>query len=166
MENPETTEERATRLAELLDAHALEAEDLRQVTENLMGEVAASNLFRMVVPQRFGGEGAGARELIDTTRTLATGCPSLAWVLSFLVMHNWLVTRFPDELQNEVFDTDRGYALMPAPLAPTGRLRATTGPDGQPGWRVNGRWEWATGVRRASGGCCRTSCRGVREAAP
>lgn len=136
-------------MAALLDAESAGAEDIRRVPDDVMDEVAASNLFRMVVPTDSGGEGAGARDLIDTTRILGTGCPSLAWVLSFLVMHNWLVTRFPAEFRSEVFDAERGYALMPAPLAPTGRLRATTGPDGEPGWQVDGRWEWATGVRHA-----------------
>lgn len=144
-----TMVERATRLAGLLDEEAMAAEELRQVTERVMDEAAASGLFRMVVPTRFGGEGAGPRDLIDTTRILGTGCPSTAWVLSFLVMHNWLVTRFPEQFQEEVFGSEPGYTMMPAPLAPTGKLRATTGPGGEPGWQVSGRWEWATGVRHA-----------------
>lgn len=140
---------RAERLAGLLDAEAVEAERLRQLTPAVLDAAADSGLFRMVVPTRFGGEGAGLRDLIDTTRALATGCPSSAWTLSFLVMHNWLLTRFPEELQEEILGVEPGYGLVPAPLAPTGRLRAATGPDGEPGWEVTGRWEWATGVRHA-----------------
>lgn len=149
MTRSETCAERAARLAVLLDSEAAAAEDLRRVTGQVMDEARASDLFRMVVPVRFGGQGAGSRELIDTTRILATGCPSTAWVLSFLIMHNWLVTRFPERFQQEVFGSRQGYAMMPAPLAPTGKLRAATGPDGEPGWMVSGRWEWATGVRHA-----------------
>lgn len=140
---------RATHLASILDAEAREAERIRQLTPVVLDEAHETGLFRMVVPTRFGGEGAGLADLIDTTRILATGCPAQAWTLSFLIMHNWLVTRFPARFQDEVLGSGKGYVLMPAPLAPTGKLRATEGPDGQPGWEVTGRWEWATGVRHA-----------------
>lgn len=140
---------RALGLADLLDVEASAAEEIRQLTPAVLDAAREQDLFTMVVPQRWGGEGRGLTELIDTTRILATGCPASAWTLSFLVMHNWLITRFPEGLQAEVFGTDPGYGLLPAPLAPTGRLRATTGPDGEPGWEVTGRWEWATGVRHA-----------------
>lgn len=140
---------RVQELAGILDAEAVRAEELRELTPAVLDAAAGSGLFSMVVPQRWGGEGAGLAELIDTTRILATGCPASAWTLSFLVMHNWLLTRFPEELQQEVLGVAPGYGLMPAPLAPTGRLRSTTGPDGEPGWEVTGRWEWATGIRHA-----------------
>ncbi|HMX67137.1 MAG TPA: hypothetical protein PKX25_16300, partial [Microthrixaceae bacterium] len=140
---------RARGLVDLLDTEAAHAEELRQLTPAVLDAAARSGLFRMVVPERWGGEGRGLSELIDTTRILATGCPASAWTLSFLVMHNWLITRFPEQLQAEVLGSAPGYGLVPAPLAPTGRLRAATGADGAPGWEVTGRWEWATGVRHA-----------------
>lgn len=140
---------RARGLVDLLDAEAAHAEELRQLTPAVLDAAARSGLFRMVVPERWGGEGRGLAELIDTTRILATGCPASAWTLSFLVMHNWLITRFPEQLQAEVLGSAPGYGLVPAPLAPTGRLRAATGADGGSGWEVTGRWEWATGVRHA-----------------
>ncbi|MCB1256273.1 MAG: hypothetical protein KDB26_04165 [Microthrixaceae bacterium] len=141
--------ERASKLAELLNSDAVEAERIRQLTPAVLDAARESGLFQMVVPTRFGGEGAGLADLIDTTRTLATGCPASAWTLSFLIMHNWLITRFSEEFQQEVLGSGEGYVLMPAPLAPTGKLRSVTGPDGQAGWEVTGRWEWATGVRHA-----------------
>ncbi|MBS1837021.1 MAG: acyl-CoA dehydrogenase [Actinobacteria bacterium] len=140
---------RALGLADLLDAEAAHAEELRQLTPAVLDAARRSGLFTMVVPERWGGEGRGLTELIETTRIMATGCPASAWTLSFLLMHNWLVTRFPEELQVEVLGSGQGYGLVPAPLAPTGRLRAVTGAGGESGWEVTGRWEWATGVRHA-----------------
>ncbi|MBT5848931.1 MAG: hypothetical protein GWP47_15470 [Actinobacteria bacterium] len=56
---------------------------------------------------------------MHSTRTLAHGCVSSAWTLSFLVLHNWFVARGPRELQEAVL-ADRSFALIPCRLAPTG----------------------------------------------
>lgn len=141
--------DRVAGLAELLDAEAVEAERIRRLTPTVMQAAAELDLFRMVVPTRFRGAGAGLADLVGVTRALSTGCPASAWTLSFLVMHNWLLTRFPEKLQQEVFGGTPGYGLVPAPLAPTGSMRPATDVDGRPGWEVTGRWEWATGVRHA-----------------
>ena len=104
-----------------------------------------AELFKMVMPKRRGGAGLGADTLAQATRVLGTGCPSAAWTLSFLAMHNWLLTRFREELQEEVF-SGRGFALAPAPLAPTGRMTPVDG-----GYRLTGRWEWATEIVTPTG---------------
>ena len=136
-------EARADRLAALVAVEAEQAERDRRLTDPVMSAAAESGLFSMAVPVAYGGEGAGLRELLDTTRTIAAACPASAWTLSFFVLHNWLLTRFPEQLQAEVFGPC-GYGLVPAPLAPTGQLREVDG-----GWEVSGRWEWATGVNHA-----------------
>src|SRR5262249_24869145 len=131
---------RAAALAALLAREAAEAEERRRLTDAVIDAATAADLFRMVVPKRWGGHGLGLESLAQSTRIWGTGCPSSAWTLLFLVLHNWLLTRFPERLQEEIFGS-RGYALMAAPLAPTGRLTRVAG-----GYEVTGRWEWATGV--------------------
>jgi alkylation response protein AidB-like acyl-CoA dehydrogenase len=134
---------RATALAALLADQADAAEQQRRLTDAIMDAATDADLFRMVVPKHWGGLGLGLETLAQSTRILGTGCPSSAWTLLFLVLHNWLITRFPERFQQEVFG-GRGYALMPAPLAPTGQLKEVAG-----GYQVTGRWEWATGVNHA-----------------
>jgi len=136
-------------LAELLEQEASAAEELRRLTPAVLDAASTAGLFSMVVPGGRGGADVELSTLIDVTRTLARGCPASAWTLSFLTMHNWLLTRFPERLQDEVFATPPGYGLVAAPLAPTGTAQRTTGPNGANGWLVTGRWEWATGVRHA-----------------
>jgi alkylation response protein AidB-like acyl-CoA dehydrogenase len=58
--------------------------------------------------------------------------------LGFYALHNWMLSLFDPQLQEEVFAT--GPVLAPAPLAPTGRGAPVDG-----GVRVTGRWSWATG---------------------
>lgn len=134
---------RASALAALLADQADAAEAQRRLTDTVIDAATDADLFRMVVPARWGGHGLGLDTLAQSTRILGTGCPSSAWTLLFLILHNWLLTRFPEPLQREIFG-GRGYALMPAPLAPTGRLEPVAG-----GYAVTGRWEWATGVNHA-----------------
>ena len=130
----------AEKLAPLLRSEAEEAEQLRSVTTKVMEATAESGLFSLVAPTGLGGGGAGLATLAEVTRILAHGCPATAWTLSFLVLHNWFITRFPEPAQAAVF-ADRPYGLVPAPLSPTGRLSAVDG-----GYRLSGSWDWATGV--------------------
>jgi alkylation response protein AidB-like acyl-CoA dehydrogenase len=56
------------------------------------------------------------------------------------MMHGWLLSKFPAEGRAELF-ADGPVVLAPAPLAPTGMVTVVDG-----GYRLTGRWEWATGV--------------------
>ena len=131
-------------MSERLTDRAAEAEDLRRLPDATIDDAVDAGLFAMVVPTSLGGQGLGLDTLAHSTRILAHGCPASAWTLSFLVMHSWLLTRFPAEARAELFSAERPWALTPAPLAPTGTLRAVDG-----GYRLSGRWEWATGVCHA-----------------
>jgi alkylation response protein AidB-like acyl-CoA dehydrogenase len=135
--------ERCSALVPLLEARAQQAEILRRLPDETIADAVRAELFRMVVPKGCGGFGLGLETLAQAARRLAHGCPSSAWTLIFLVMHNWLLAKFGRELRRELF-VERPYVLAPAPLAPTGRLKPTGG-----GYRLSGRWEWATGVMHA-----------------
>lgn len=132
--------ERCRALAPALEARAAQAERLRRLPDETIDDAAASDLYRMVLPKGCGGLGLGLDTLAQATRLLAHGCVSSAWTLSFLAMHNWMLSKFGAELRREIF-AKRGYVLAPAPLAPTGRVTRVEG-----GFRLDGRWEWATGV--------------------
>ncbi|MEZ5376621.1 MAG: acyl-CoA dehydrogenase family protein [Acidimicrobiales bacterium] len=131
---------RCAALAGSAAAAADEAERLRRLPPSLIDEVTEADLWRLVMPTGLGGHGLGITELAHGTRRLAQGCPASAWTISFLVMHSWLLTKFGEAARAEFF-AEQPWALAPAPLAPTGTLTAVDG-----GYRVSGRWEWATGV--------------------
>jgi 3-hydroxy-9,10-secoandrosta-1,3,5(10)-triene-9,17-dione monooxygenase len=138
------TLERCGRLSPALASRADEAEALRRLPPATMADIGDADLWRLVVPTSLGGHGLGIRALAHGTRMLAHGCPASAWTISFLVMHNWLLTKFPAAARAELFTPTRPFALAPAPLAPTG-----TATEAEGGVRVTGRWEWATGVHHA-----------------
>lgn len=117
---------------------------MRRLPPATMADLEELDLLRMVVPASLGGHGLGFSTLAHSTRLLGHGCTASAWTISFLVMHNFMLAKFPDEARRELFPVERPWALVPAPLAPTGSAVAVNG-----GFRVTGRWEWATGVHHS-----------------
>ncbi len=129
----------ALRLAE----RAAEAERMRALHPETMAEADAAGYFALLAPVTAGGQGASFSEFLDLVRRLARGCASSAWTLAFLSLHAWMVCKFPAEAQARFF-ADGKMPLAPAPLAPTGRAERVEG-----GYRVTGRWEWATGINHS-----------------
>lgn len=132
------TDEFVARLAD----RAEEAERLRRLPAATVDDFQQTDLFRLLLPARFGGLQASFPELLQPIRRMAHGCASSAWTLGFYALHNWMLSLFDARAQEEVFAS--GSVLAPAPLAPTGR---GTPADG--GVRVTGRWSWATGAMDA-----------------
>lgn len=129
----------ALRLAD----RAAAAESRRSVPEETLREATEAGYFGLLAPTTAGGAGAAMGDFLDVGRRLAAGCPSSAWTLSFLAMHAWLLCRFEPQLQEELF-AGGAMPLAPAPLAPTGTAEPAPG-----GYRISGRWEWATGVNHS-----------------
>ena len=131
------------RLARSLADRAAEGEAYRRLPQSTIDDAAEVGLYSMLVPTRHGGSGLGLDTLAQATRILARGCPASAWTLSFFAMHNWLVSRFPDATVRDLFE-HRPWALVPAPLNPSGTATPVDG-----GYRLDGTWEWATGIEHA-----------------
>lgn len=133
----------AESMVDPLRGRALAAERLRQLPDETVDEAAEAGFFRALMPTELGGGQAGLDAVANATRVLAHGCVSSAWTLSFITLHNWLISRGSAELHHEVFG-DRGEARMPCPLAPGGSAEPVDG-----GYVISGRWEWATAVQHA-----------------
>lgn len=132
------TDDFVDRLAQRAD----EAEQLRRLPAATVREFRQTDLFRLLLPARFGGLQAPLPTLLDPVRRMAHGCASSAWTLGFYALHNWMLSLFEPRAQEEVFAA--GPVLAPAPLAPTGRATPADG-----GVRLSGRWSWATGAMDA-----------------
>jgi len=96
------------------------------------------------VPKRWGGGGLGPHELNKVIEIVAHSDVSTAWVTGFYNLHNWLLCRFPLEVQEELF-ADRPSVRAAAILSPPGTAERIDGT-----LRLNGRWGYATGMLHAS----------------
>jgi alkylation response protein AidB-like acyl-CoA dehydrogenase len=126
-----------------LRERANDAEARRRLPDDTIREAAEAGFLGMLTPRRWGGAESDVPTFLEATRRLANGCASSAWTLSFFTLHAWLLCRFDPRLQEEVFASGPA-PRTPAPLAPTGRVTRTDG-----GFRLSGRWEWATGIMHA-----------------
>lgn len=98
-----------------------------------------SGLARTLTPKQFGGFELSPSAHIWTCAELAHSCSAASWVLMVCVAHDYIIGRFPEECQKEVYEGDADNLLAGA-LAPQGTIERTAD-----GWRLNGRWQFGSG---------------------
>ncbi|MBN9568230.1 MAG: acyl-CoA dehydrogenase [Alphaproteobacteria bacterium] len=141
---PEILSQRTTALTPLLAAHAREAERLRHPVDPVWQAIRQTGVFYHFVPKVYGGLQFDAEPFIDIMLPLAKGCASTGWVTSFCVEHNWMLTLFPKEAQDETFGGAFPYIIAPGVTTPPGTLNPVKG-----GYQLSGHWKWGTGIMHA-----------------
>src|SRR5262245_503361 len=124
-------------------ARARQAEERRQLDDEVLAAIHASGVFRHFVPRRYGGLQLGVGDFVEIVLPLAESCASTAWVTSFLMEHNLILSLFPQRTQDEVFGA-QPYVMAPGAAFPPGRAVPVEG-----GFVVSGRWSYASGVRHS-----------------
>jgi alkylation response protein AidB-like acyl-CoA dehydrogenase len=127
----------------VLAEHAAEAERLRRPVDEVIEALRRSDLFRLMVPRKYGGFELDLDTFLEVGLALAEGDASMAWVATFYIEHNWMICQFPQAFQEALLGS-HGYVLAPAALAPNGVAQPVEG-----GFRLNGRWQWGTGIMHA-----------------
>jgi 3-hydroxy-9,10-secoandrosta-1,3,5(10)-triene-9,17-dione monooxygenase len=135
--------ERASALLPLLRRFADEDEARRSVHPEVMTALQHAELVRILQPGRLGGAELDLRTMHQVVRIVATTSPSAAWVLMVLIAHGWILGMFDERVQDEVAADP--HTILGGSLAPTGQAVSTDG-----GWRVTGRWSFASGIDHAS----------------
>jgi alkylation response protein AidB-like acyl-CoA dehydrogenase len=134
---------RAEAMVPLLRATAEESERRRSVVPAVIEAAEQAEFLRLMVPTAWGGFGLGVRPLAQIARILSHGDPSSAWVIGFLIEHNWMLARFPEATQAEVFG-GIGYVRAAASLQVQGTARRAEG-----GWVLDGTWRYSSGMPNA-----------------
>lgn len=140
--------EQAAALRPLLERNAEQTDALRRLPDENVRALKESGLCRLMVPRRFGGYQTSIRTYVELTAEIGRGCGSSAWVSSLINVCAWLAALFPERAQHEVWGADRD-AWIAGSLAPNGIATAVDG-----GWRVSGRWPWASGSLHAQWVAC------------
>ena len=68
----------------------------------------------------------------------------MGWITTFYMEHNWLLTMFAEELQDEVFGA-QPFVLAPGSVNPSGRAVAA----GDGAYPLSGHWQFGTGICHA-----------------
>ena len=139
---------RASEIRPILEANAEETDRLRHLPEANVSALKRSGLCRLMVPKAFGGYGADIHTFIAAMAELGKGCGSTAWTASLINVCSWLAALFPEQTQREVWSTGLD-TWVAGSLAPHGDAVAVSG-----GWKVTGRWPWASGCKHAQWAAC------------
>ncbi len=111
----------------------------RRLLDETVADFARAGFWRMLQPKRWGGLEVDPRTFFAVQATVAEACPSSAWVLGVVAVHNWQLALFDDRAQQEVWGDDPG-TLISSSYAPTGRVERVEG-----GFRISGRWSFSSG---------------------
>lgn len=135
---------RARAIAPLLgrDAGRIEAE--RRVPDDLMAALHRERMFRIALPRSLGGDAASLAELAEVTEAIAAADGSTAWCIGQGAGCAMTAAWLAPEVARRVFGPADAVLAWGAGAA--GRAQMTR--DG--GWRVTGRWSFASGSRPAT----------------
>jgi 3-hydroxy-9,10-secoandrosta-1,3,5(10)-triene-9,17-dione monooxygenase len=125
---------------ETLRAHDAASEQRRELAAESVAAMAGAGLLRLLVARRVGGPeldlATALKALIEVTEASA----SAGWVAMVSTAHDLVMGGFPEAAQDEVY-ADGLDRVFPGSLATTGALTPVAG-----GWRLSGRWPFASGA--------------------
>ncbi len=135
-----------------------EGEAIRHVPASIMEQIAAAGLFQMFLPRSMGGPELPPLTAFRAIEEISRADGSIGWCTMIATVAS-LFTGWLDT------DVGRSIAGTPASLRLTGSIR----PQGQArpvagGYRVSGRWDFASGVNHANWLYC--TCKIVDGEAP
>lgn len=131
--------QRARDLAPALRERHRKADELRRIPDETIADFQAAGFFRMLQPARWGGFEVEPRTFFDVQMTVGAACPSSAWVLGVVAVHNWQLALFDPRAQVEVWGKNSA-TLISSSYAPTGKIERVDG-----GFKVSGRWSFSSG---------------------
>ena len=131
--------ERARALIPLVRDSAEAAEKQRMVAPETIAALRDAGVFRILQPERFGGFEYDFGMVIRINSEIGRGCPSSAWVCGLGITHQWIVSGFPPQAQEDVWGDDPG-AITYGSYGPIVEAKPVDG-----GWVISGSWPFASG---------------------
>jgi alkylation response protein AidB-like acyl-CoA dehydrogenase len=133
---------RARELGAEIAAAAEEIERTRRIPEPLLGRLHASRLFRMLLPRSAGGDETEPAVYVAAIEELARHDASIAWN-AFVANSSALIAAYLEPAVNHaIFSDPRSIVAWGPPNA--SRAKAVDG-----GYRLTGKWDFASGCRQA-----------------
>jgi alkylation response protein AidB-like acyl-CoA dehydrogenase len=142
--------ERADKLAPLIAAHADRIEEGCRLSGPVLTALHEAGLFRLLLPRSLGGAEVDPATFARVIETVARTDASTAWCLCQAGGCSMAAAYLRPDVATEIFGRDPQALLAWGP-GPEARAVAAPG-----GYRVTGRWSFASGGRHATwlGGYC------------
>jgi indole-3-acetate monooxygenase len=129
-------------------ADAIEAD--RRMPADLARRMARAGMFRLLVPECYGGAQVHPQQFFDALATTARSDGAVGWCQMIGATTGMLSASLPDHWAKEIYCADPD-AITTGVTAPLGRAEAVDG-----GYRVSGRWPFGSGSQISDwmcGGC-------------
>jgi alkylation response protein AidB-like acyl-CoA dehydrogenase len=134
---------RARDLAGLIAGCADTIEETRRLPRRLLGALHQARLFRMLLPRSVGGDEIAPMDYVDAIEELGRHDGSVAWCVSIANSTALIAPYLPRETADRIFGPSRAVVAWGPPNEAT--AQAVPG-----GYRISGRWGFASGCRHAT----------------
>lgn len=131
---------RAEVLCPLIDKYRAQGDCDRRIPAPLMEAMKDSGVFRLLQPQRYGGEECHPFSYFSLQAALSAFDMSSGWVQGVMGLVAFHLALFPPEAQDDVWRADPD-ALLASSYMPAGKAERVPG-----GFRLRGRWGYSSGA--------------------
>ena len=142
--SPQQLVARARALAPEIRARAEETEKNRRISPEIIAKVRKAELLRTTRPKEFGGFEYDAAVALEIALIISAACASTGWCVNGALSNGISFGHYPIETQRELWGGGED-PFSCACFAPTGTAVPTGG-----GYRLSGKWSFASGVDHAS----------------
>lgn len=111
----------------------------RKVPDATIEDFRKAGFFKVLQAEQYGGYAMDPQVFYMLGLELAKACPSSAWVLGVVAVHNWQLALFDDQAAKDVWSEDP-ETLISSSYAPVGKVTPVEG-----GYKLSGRWSFSSG---------------------
>ena len=142
--SPEELVRRAQSLIPMIRDAQEETEANGRVSAEIFGAIRDQEIFKILLPKRYGGFEHGLDTFAEVGVEIARGCGSVGWVNTVTAMYHVFLGMYPEQAQDDVWGEDPG-AVVAASFTPTGTVTKVDG-----GYKLTGKWMFCSGVDNCS----------------
>ena len=133
--------ERARGLIPILSKRTGQTQDLRRMPPETKQALERAGVARLLQPSRYGGCEGHIFGAVEILTHVGSACGSTAWCLAQYIGHNFMLSQWPVEAQDEIWGV-KPESLLAGILIPLcGKAFKVEG-----GYRLTGRWPFVSGV--------------------
>ena len=132
---------RARALVETVRERSDATEEARRLAPETMQAMRDAGIHRILQPARHGGAEAHFSGMVEIVEAISIACSAAGWCLTQYCSHNCLLGYWPGDGQDEIWGAVPDAMVAGVLIPSCGRARKVDG-----GWRIGGRWPFASGV--------------------
>jgi len=138
--SPSELVRRAQSLVPMIRERQEETEANGRVSAEIFGAIRDAEIFKILLPRRYGGFEYGLDTFAEVGFEIARGCGSVGWVNSVTAMYHVFLGMYPERAQDDVWGENPG-AVLAASFTPSGTVTPVDG-----GYSLTGKWMFCSGV--------------------